>query len=379
MLENIGRFYLGGSAGLKKVRLTNFELLRMLSMYMIVILHALGHGGILTRVKFGSIEYIVFWYIDTLCTVAVPCFVLISGYFLSDLEFKISRIVRLELQILFYSILCSFIGIIYKELTLDGIIHAIFPITSNEYWFITVYMLLLFFVPFLNKLIINMNKRQHLMIVCILICLFSIVPTFLFWSREYFSDGYDLFWFVTLYFIGSYIRRYGLYIYKAKVLYFTISIILLLSRIFIGNIVYKFTNSYSGSGLLYNSNSCIILISALCLFCVFKNYELKNKNLNKFILKTAPLTLGIYLFHNNTMIKENLWDFLNISEALNYGILFCILKVFLVSCSIFVLGCIIEQVRRGIFNIFKIDILLNTLDRLFKKVLENKEWGEKIG
>ena len=94
-------------------RQTNIELLRGLAMLMVIIMHALGHGGILQNIRFGSISYILLWLLSTLCQVAVPCFVLISGYFLVSKKFKLSRLVKLELQVLFYSLLGILLNCIF--------------------------------------------------------------------------------------------------------------------------------------------------------------------------------------------------------------------------------------------------------------------------
>lgn len=73
----------------------NIELLRVISMFQIGILHALGHGGVLAACEFGTIEYYVLYFIEALCMVSVNVFVLISGYFLVQGKIKISRITKL--------------------------------------------------------------------------------------------------------------------------------------------------------------------------------------------------------------------------------------------------------------------------------------------
>lgn len=71
-----------------KVRNPNIELLRIVSMLMIVILHFLMHGQILKWSAFGSKEYAIYWMIEAFVFVSVNAFVLISGYFLCLSEFK---------------------------------------------------------------------------------------------------------------------------------------------------------------------------------------------------------------------------------------------------------------------------------------------------
>ena len=92
---------------LGKVRNSNIELLRIVSMLMIVILHFLMHGQILKWSAFGSKEYAIYWMIEAFVFVSVNAFVLISGYFLCLSEFKVSRPMEIWSQELFYSIVCT--------------------------------------------------------------------------------------------------------------------------------------------------------------------------------------------------------------------------------------------------------------------------------
>lgn len=63
-----------------KKRSANFELLRIVSMMMIVMLHLLGndHGNVLSKTTEFSAVWIITWGIEAFCTVAVNCYVLLS-------------------------------------------------------------------------------------------------------------------------------------------------------------------------------------------------------------------------------------------------------------------------------------------------------------
>jgi surface polysaccharide O-acyltransferase-like enzyme len=69
------------------------ELLRIISMLMIVTLHYLGHGNVLETVDIFSFNYYIAWFIQSLSYVSVNIFVLISGYFLVDKEFKSKNLI----------------------------------------------------------------------------------------------------------------------------------------------------------------------------------------------------------------------------------------------------------------------------------------------
>lgn len=79
----------------KTSRNPSFELLRIISMLMVVTLHFLGHGRVLENVRLFSSNFFVAWMIESLAYVTVNCFVLISGYFLVNSKFRVKKLFTL--------------------------------------------------------------------------------------------------------------------------------------------------------------------------------------------------------------------------------------------------------------------------------------------
>ena len=75
----------------KTKRQGNFELLRIISMVMIVTLHYLKKGGLLSANE-GSVVYYFAWTLEALCLISVNSYVFISGYFTKTKTFKLSDI-----------------------------------------------------------------------------------------------------------------------------------------------------------------------------------------------------------------------------------------------------------------------------------------------
>lgn len=217
---------------LKEKRDVCFELLRIIATLMVVIQHLLGHGGVLDSYNFICSGYVVFWHLDSLCYIAVNIFVLISGYFLIECKFKPSKIVKLFIQVESYSVLILCISMLaFKHKpTINDLIWSIFPITGKAYWFCSVYMLLIFASPLLNILIRTYTKRQLIIIDCFMLVIFSVIPTFMPWSRDILTHGRDIIWFMTLYQVAAYIRIYvvtdDVHIKKKSIYYFFIYYVL---------------------------------------------------------------------------------------------------------------------------------------------------------
>ena len=85
------------------------DALRILAMYMIVILHVLGQGGILDAVRRGTGQYSVAWFMEIASYCAVNCYALISGYVGVKTKFRMSNILYLWLQVVFYGLLAAWI------------------------------------------------------------------------------------------------------------------------------------------------------------------------------------------------------------------------------------------------------------------------------
>ena len=77
------------------------EWLRILSMYMVAVLHTLGQGGILGSFKQGDLSFSIAWFLETAAFGAVDCFALISGYVGYHSHFRYKKGLRLWFQTFF--------------------------------------------------------------------------------------------------------------------------------------------------------------------------------------------------------------------------------------------------------------------------------------
>lgn len=130
------------------------DILKIIAMIMIVFLHVLSKGRFISDIY--NIElYRIAYIFEILFIIAVNCYVLITGYFQIDAKFKIKKVINIWIKVVFYSISIYFFILLFgqKEFNIKDGIKVIFPILTNEYWFVNCYILLYIFSPFLNKLI----------------------------------------------------------------------------------------------------------------------------------------------------------------------------------------------------------------------------------
>lgn len=146
---------------LQKERNSSFELLRIISMFLIVMHHYSVHGGFDFMIPFSMKLYFV-QCLDMGGKLGVNLFVLISGYFLCKSDFKWKRIIKLEVEVIFYSIL---IGVIFhflmpeRESTKD-LIKELTPLRTGSYWFYNTYFVMVLFAPFINKFLVSLEKTD---------------------------------------------------------------------------------------------------------------------------------------------------------------------------------------------------------------------------
>lgn len=328
------------------------DILRILSMFMILILHLLGKSGMLLKENNNQAYYLIYNLMEALSIVAVNCYVLISGYFLIKSEFKWKKVCTLWKETLFYSIFV-FIAttIVTKEFSLVLLIKSCFPILTREYWFINTYLLMYILSPFINKLIYALKKEELKKLIIILITAFSV------WSilpKHYVFDstgGYGIVWFVCLYIISAYIR---LYLENMELKVSTCELAYLVTAVLITVIMVILDNIGKGTlkGKFLEYNNFLVLIESLSLFMVFRNLKVERKSFTKIIEFVSPLTLAVYLIHEQYGLSNILYyNILNMTKCYNNN--YSIFIIIGYAILIFTICIFIEYIRKTVFNFVK--------------------------
>ncbi|HZJ77315.1 MAG TPA: acyltransferase family protein, partial [Clostridia bacterium] len=311
----------------KGIRQANIELLRVLSMLMIITLHFFGHGGVLSNVEYGSLQYYFSWFLEGIAYVAVNCYVLIGGYFGIKSKFNFKKLFILLCEVFFFSVAIYLIFVSTNKIdfSLNHFIQALFPTTLNRYWFITVYVSMYILSPFLNTAVNAMSKAQLKYCIMTVVFLFSIYPLIFSFasflnigigSGLVFGGGNGVVWFIVLYITAAYLRLHYSPTYNAKkslIVYSLIAVIVPTSY-FVINWLLKcyFPNSSSSlenvAKVFYTYNSLPVYFASVALFVLFLNIKLNNRSISKAISFFSANTLGVYLIHDNLYVRTFLWD-----------------------------------------------------------------------
>lgn len=345
-----------------KQRNSNFELMRIVSMLMIVVWHFILHGGVLQNSD--GLTKILLDVIHAIFFVHVNSFVLLSGYFNYNKVMRLGKAIKLNNSVWFYSSIILLIFIISgTEISKVTLLHTLLPISYSDYWFFTCYLILFLISPILNIVIKNSDKTTMKKIIFTCFVLLSLLP---FITQNAFynvNNGFSLSNFVLLYFIGAYLRKYPItecyfmriFTKNTKKLVFLFLFFLMASLNFLlnyfGTNIQDSNNGFANSigsiftvGFLAYDNP-LLIIQSICYLLFFSTLDFKSK----FINKVAASTFGVYLITDNFYVRGWLYNFLGFNKDIyRYDILFYIAVCAL---TVFIICIIIETIRLFIFKV----------------------------
>lgn len=319
-------------------RQANFELLRILAMYLIVIWHIKGHyvdGGpgafhpLVAKILTGLSNFISFH---------VDLFILITGYF--GIRNNKKAIVKNLLLCSIY--LWGFNLISYLHNGTFDIKEVIFPISHNPWWFMTVYFLLVLVAPFLEKMLSALTDKEWLVWVEILLVLNVYFGHFQHLKVVYMM-GFDLMNMLTVYSLGALLRKPNLVakfrLYGSKKSLLIALLVLILLRIVIGKLFFKMQID------ILPGEYCAPLTIALAVnvFLLFKNVSLKS---SRFITFFSTSAVSVYLITEYPMVRDWLTShYGHYYQMLCHNAVEGVLYVVFSSIMIFVVCVFIDKVR----------------------------------
>lgn len=364
-----------GIGGLRQQRNYGIDLLRIVSMLLVVILHILGKGGILENLQTEG-RYAVGWFLEIGAYCSVNCYALISGFVGFSEQpktHKYSRYILLWMQVAFYCILITaFFLIMHVEpISKKIILKAFFPVTFKEYWYFSAYTGVFFLIPWLNSAIRNFTKEEAAKLACWLGVLFSLYTTFSGMIADTFNvvDGYSFLWILIVYMIGACIKKCELHKKIKKkhsaVIAFGFIIFTWIWKIGIG----KLLNVSLLEDIWISYTSPTILGIAIALLVFFAQVDVKEY-MRKAIAFISPAAFGVYLLHTHPFvfvygIKGRFSGMANLPAWL---LPFAVLAA---AGIIFIIGVLIDKIREGIFKILKLNRLAEKIEIFGRNIVKN--------
>ena len=296
----------------KKERMANLEVLRCVAMMMVVVLHYLGKGGLLPDLTAPlSVQDMAAWLLEAFCIVAVNVYMMISGYFLCESSFKLSRLLTLWLQLWLYSVGIGVLAVVTgivpaAEVSTHYYLTLLFPVTMGHYWFLTAYVFLYILLPFVGIGLRRMTKQQFQVTLVLLFAAFCLIKSILPFRLEEDSKGYDCIWYLCVFCAAAYLRRFGIPFLQKKsraLLLYLIGVIGTFGEAMLLHLFYQRTGSLELIlKIPYEYNHIFPFLASVGLFCLFLDSDIRGK-IGSVAVKIAPYTLGVYLLHENLGVR----------------------------------------------------------------------------
>ncbi len=201
-------------------RLQWIELLRITAMIMVIVIHICFKSRVIYSSEVGSVKFFLAWLLESFSFCAVNCYALITGYVMvgkklsgDGSRFRYSKIIPLWLQVFYYSVIITVLFKIFMPRVNSSLVAGFTPLLSSQYWYFNAYFGMFFFIPFINKLIDAMTKKEFIMLLSLMFVIFSFIAFMSLNAEE--NDlfgtvsGHSSVWLMILYFYGAFIRLYG--------------------------------------------------------------------------------------------------------------------------------------------------------------------------
>lgn len=297
-----------------KERNSNIELLRIFAILGIIVLHYNNEdiGGGFAQVAQGSINEYILVALESLFICGVNLFMLISGYFLIESK-SISLIKPLQLivQVIAFSegayVLFVILG--REQLSIKGIIKEAMPLNYFAILYCVVYVM----SPLINKAMKNISGKTLTFFMIAVMVILALEPTMVDIMSQITGDeymglsaigmygsgrGYTLVNFVLMYMIGAYLRIKDCHLSVGRA-------VLALLAILAAIVAWSRLDTTTA----WEYCNPLIILEAVVLFLLFKNFKINSKVVNAF----AKGTFTVFLIHTAFL------PYLRIAQAVTWN------------------------------------------------------------
>lgn len=356
----------------QRKRSSNFELLRIITMILIVASHFTSLGKFQFSNETISINRLWIQFMTMSGKIGVNVFVLISGYFLIDSnKYKTEKSVRMWFQIFTYSIIAFVLFVfIFKsaDFSIKGLIKSVFPITfRGGWWFARAYFVLYILSPFINRFLHALNEKEYRRLLVVVTVMWCIIPT----CTGQTLESNELLWFMYLYSLIGYFKIYknNIDISGSRCIVLAlISVMITFASVIVFDIIGTRIRFLADHALFFSGmQSLLTVITAMLLVVGFSKINIGYK---KHINVVASATFGVYLIHENNYIRPFLWERLFKNASYTDSNLLIPYSI-AVTLLVFVAATIIELARKNLIENHsqKLFLLVATkIDRVIDKI-----------
>ena len=366
---------------IKKARNPGVDLLRIIAMYNIVLNHSMFHGhgpSHFPKYKrnFFFIHSFTDWHNDA--------FMLISGI-VGFKTNKYSNLLYLWLTVFFYSVGIHKYILLFKKgfIINEEMYKEYYPIIFRRYGYFTSYFGMYLFLPVLNKGVEFLSKFEFQLVIISTLGILIFLKEYKNEEEDVFfmKGGGSILWYITFYLTGAFIGKYRAIYFGFKKYIFCFIYLLIYS--FFSYLFFKVSQNELPLRIYnykldfpldikrminpkFNAPVKIIQSITISLFCLQIHY---NKYISKIICFIGPLIFGIFLVHDNNLIRHNVIRHLFANQPRNLSWDSVLSFLLLKDVKIFIIGIVIDYLRYLLFELIRLKKIFIFIETKLKEKL----------
>ena len=296
----------------KKISRTCFlDLLRIVACFLVIVNHTNS------SIFLGSSPDHIRWYISLayffLCKIAVPVFFMISGYLmLSKMDTwkkTLNRFFRILVVLVCGSVLYSLYYNLYVNhnysatAVLKKALSFYKDSPTNAFWYLYAYLAIILMMPFLQKMVQSMTRKDYHIFFLLYGVFFGIFPILKHYSEMVtINSNFNLTicsGYVCVLLIGSYFSRFEI---KKTRFGFFMALITLCAMIGLNVFLTLLEYKKSATGYLFLDNRTFlpIIVESVCVFYMASFLKTSEK-ISRVVTFVGSCTFGIYLVSDMTI------------------------------------------------------------------------------
>ena len=245
-------------------------------------------------------------------------------------------------------------------LTWRIILKELLPTCFANNWYTTCYIIFLFIYPWINRLILSLDQKQHLRMVLFSSLLWIITNYFI---ADMFFPSTLLVW-IAEYLLIAYLRMYCKHLTQNRAFGFVLLAIGILGyvlQVIATNYAGLYIHYFSEKVLRWNTNSCpFYIMIAVGALIIAGQSRLQARLINY----VSGLSLLIYLIHENllfrTFTRPAMWQYL----YANYGYSHVVLLDLVFSLALFLASVVISAVYKATIQ----KLVVKISDALYRQI-----------
>lgn len=287
----------------KGERLYGLDLLKTVSMILVVAVHMSGIGGAINVVSADTPQYNFTFTVYAFSFCAVNCYAMLSGYTGRAEKIRPAKFLNLWTGVFFWSAAIYAVAVVrgHIEFSAIDLIRKLLPVLSKQYWYFSAYAVLFFIQPALNRELAKLSQRAKLLFMTGVLIAGGAVPMLIQADPFEFFNGYTVIWIVVMYIFGNCLREIEITKETAVVSFLT-AVASTLVTVASKNLItaWNLTHKYQFQpNYFFSYTAPCVVVCAASLIILFASFKIKKGG--RIFTNLSQKAFGVYLIHTHPL------------------------------------------------------------------------------